>query len=133
MSLDAARPLLFLRAFARIATNHNEVLQKHATRVSTARMLGEFVSLLALVYLAEHNGSRRPYQIMLGIFFAFLLPTLILKEEVLRKARTMLVGSDEGVGSHVLVGTLGVFLCYAVYEGLIKLADDWRIAQDGSD
>jgi len=93
------------------------------------RLIGEFVSLLALAYLAEHNGSERPYQILLGIFFAFFLPTLVLNDGALRSARRLIVGAKEShtVGAHILVGALGVFVCYATYEGLAKLMDDWRL------
>ena len=129
-SLDLARPVLFVRALARVATNHEDVaVPKHARWTSLARMLGEFVSLLALVYLAEHHGSEKPYHVLLGIFFAFFLPTILLHDGALRGARVLLVGPQNArsVGAHVLVGTVGVFLCYAVYEALIKLADDMRL------
>ena len=130
MSLDAARAVLFVRALSRVTTNHESVLpHTNARWTSVVRLVGEFVALLALAYLAEHNGSERPYEILLGIFFAFFLPNLLLHDAALRKARHILVGGDmaKTVGSHVLVGSLGVFLCYATYEGFVKLMDDWRI------
>ena len=130
MSLDAARPLLFLRAFARIATNHEDVaVPEHRRWTSFARLLGEFVSLLALAYLAENRGAERPYQILLGILFAFFVPTLLLHDGAMRNARTLLVGEQaaKSVGSHLLVGSLGIFVCYATYEGLSKLMDDLRM------
>lgn len=131
MSLDLARPLLFVRALARVTTNHEDTLAStdHRQWSSLARMLGEFVSLLALVYLAEHNAVDRPYQILLGILFAFFLPTVLLHDGALRGARNSLMGEKAGktLGAHVLVGALGVFVCYATYEGLQKLMDDWRM------
>lgn len=130
MSLDVARPLLFLRAFARVATNHEDVaVAKYNRWTSLARTMGEFVSLLALVYLAEHQGSQRPYHILLGIFFAFFLPTVVLNDVALRGARTVLVGPNaaKSVGAHLLVGSVGILMCYAVYEAFIKLADDHRL------
>ena len=128
--MDVARPLLFLRAFARVATNHEDIyVPKHSRWVSSARLLGEFVSLLALAYLAEHNGAERPYQILLGIFFAFLLPTLVLHDKAMQNARRLIVGNDaaKSVTAHILVGALGVFVCFATYEGLALLMDDWRM------
>lgn len=130
MSLDLARPLLFTRALARVATNHEDVAtREHVRWTSVARLLGEFVSLLALAYLAEHKAAERPYQILLGIFFAFFLPTLVLHDGAMRSARRLIVGEKAGdsVGAHVLVGALGVFVCFATYEGLAKLMDDWRM------
>ena len=128
MSLDAVRPLLFVRALARVATNHEKVVTPaHARWTSFTRLLGEFVSLLALAYLAEHHDPRRPYQVLLGIFFAFFLPNIVLNDRALRNARRLVVGGEaaKSVGAHVLVGALGVFVCYGMYEGLTKLMDDW--------
>ena len=128
MSVDVARPLLFVRALSRVATNHENVTTpSHARWTSFTRLLGEFVSLLALAYLAEHNDPMRPYQVLLGIFFAFFLPNIVLNDQALRNARELIVGGKAAktVGAHILVGTLGVFVCYGIYEGLAKLMDDW--------
>lgn len=126
--MDVARPLLFVRAFARAATNHEDAASYRRWVVS-ARLIGEFVSLLALTYLAEHNGATRPYEILLGIFFAFFVPNLVLNDDVLRRARRAIVGegAEKSVGGHLLVGSLGVFACFATYEGLIRIMDDWRM------
>ena len=47
----------------------------------------------------------------------------------MRNARRLIVGDKAAntVGAHILVGALGVFVCYATYEGLAKLMDDWRM------
>ena len=132
MSLDVARPLLFVRALARVATNHDSVATTANLRwTSMARLLGEFVSLLALAYLAEHNAADRPYQILLGIFFAFFLPNLVLHDRALYGTARLLVGerAAHSVPAHLLAGALGVFLCFATYEGFALLLDDWRMNQ----
>lgn len=126
MSLDLARPFMFARALARVATNHEDIaVTKHSGWTSLTRILGEVVSLLALTYIAERSGETHPYRVLLGIFFAFFLPTIVLSEGALRSARKFLVGgvAARGVSVHILVGSVGVLLCYAVYEVLIKLTE----------
>ena len=132
--MDLIRPVLFTRALARVATDHEAVATNYTKYATYARIFGEFIALLALVHLAERQGFRRPYQMLLAIFFAFFLPSILLTEGSLAHAQAMLFPDGKRTfGSHLVVGSLGVFLCYAVYEGLIALMDDYRIGEKKAD
>ena len=122
--MDLARSVLFTRALARVVTHHEALATpQHRRWRSLARLLGEFVSLLALAYLAEHDGIERPWDIMLGIFWAFFLPTIVLTDDAVRAARAKL-GLGDGIMEDVFVGAVGVFFCFAAYEALVKLMSD---------
>ena len=117
---DSTRPLLFVRALARVATSHENVnpsVPTHRRWASAARLLGEFVSLLALVHLAEEKDQT--YGSVLGVFFAFMLPTLLLQDGAIRAVRRF--ARSDSVASHAAIGALGVLLCYALYEACVEL------------
>ena len=122
-AVELARPLLFVRALARAATNHEKLGDEHARWTRLARTMGELVSLIALAFLAEHKGAERPYTILLGIFFAFFLPNLVLHEGALRAARGAIAHVAPGVVGHVGVSVVGVGLCLAAYEAMVHLTD----------
>lgn len=135
MSLDSVRPLLFARALARAATTHENADTPAQTHWRTpTRLLGEFVALLALVYVAEVDGPRRPYQTLTAIVFAFFLPNVVLNDRALRGARHALLGPDaSGVGPHTLIAAIGVFVCFAAFEAVVGVLDDFRIHDDASE
>ena len=122
-SVTVARPLLFVRALARVSTAHRSVETKHGRWASLARAMGELVSLLALAVLSEVEGADRPYQVLLGIVAAFLVPTVLLDDRSLDAARRALFGADSGAGAHAAAGALGVLLCFGAYEGVLVLLD----------
>ena len=118
MSLAAVRPLLFTRALTRVLSTHESVEHPdHRRARSFARLMGELVSLFALVYVAEKTGSERPWMPALGVLAAFFLPTVLLSDEAVRALRHLFGGPD--VASHWLAGSFGVLMCYASYEALV--------------
>lgn len=123
MWVDLTRGILFTRAFTRVCTVHPDVKAAAASRVEFARLTGEFVSLLALVYLAERAAEHtNPWTPLMGAVFAFLLPTLVLRDRVFDSACASL-GVERSVRNHVLLGVVGVFLCYALYEAVLKAVE----------
>ena len=122
-AVEIARPLLFVRAMARAVTSHERIGEEHARWTRLARMMGELVSLLALAFLAEHKGADRPYAVLMGIFFAFFLPNLVLHESALRSARKSVEKVVPGWAGHVGVSVAGVGLCMAAYEAMVHLTD----------
>ncbi len=120
MLLEGARGVLFTRAIARVFTSHAEV--RGGSRTEFVRLMGEFVSLLVLIYLAERAASHHPWTPLLGAVFAFLLPTIVLRDAVIAEACGTL-GVEVSVRNHVLVGLVGVLLCYVVYEALLHLME----------
>ena len=118
MSLAAVRPFLYTRALARVLTTHESAEHPDHRRLrSFSRLMGELVSLFALVYIAEKTGSDEPWMPALGVLSAFFLPTVLLSDEAVRALRHWFGGPD--LASHWLAGTIGVIMCYASYEALI--------------
>ena len=121
-SVEVARGLLFTRAIARVCSSHEDLRASAATRIDFARMMGEFVALLAIIYLAENAVSKHPWTPLLGVVFAFLLPTIVLRDRVISDACAAL-NMKASVRNHILVGVVGVFLCFAIYEATLRLVE----------
>jgi hypothetical protein len=102
---DIVRPVLFARAWTRVLTDK-----------SNARIVGELVSLFALVSIA--GREHHPWSSILGIVCAFVLPDVVLQERALERVRGAL-RLDNGRG-HIVAGTIGVFLCLVLYEILLN-------------
>lgn len=111
-SPDIVRPVLFARAWARALTEQTTNVRLK----SNARVVGELVSLFALVSLA--GREHHPWSSMLGIVCAFVLPDVVLQERALERVKGALK-LQHGLGNAV-AGTLGVLLCFALYEILLN-------------
>ena len=119
--VEVARGVLFTRALARVCTSHPQVRAVAEARADFARLVGEFISLLALVYLSENAGTH-PWAPLLGALFAFLVPTVLLRDNAIGHMCDAF-GLGGSVQSHVSVGIAGVVVVFAAYEGLLRLVD----------
>lgn len=114
--IEIARCVLFTRAVGRVCTSHPQFSgPSHGARRALVRVLGEVVSLLALVYVAEAAATRNPWTPLLGILFAFTLPTVVLTDGALAGACRAL-RLRHSPYAHAIAGLVGVFLCFVVYE-----------------
>ena len=123
--VEAVRPLLFTRALVRVVSNHPSVSQNgaHERKRSFARLMGEFVSLLALVFISEKMAVTNVYGPMFGAIFAFLIPTVLLTHRSIGGAATSF-GLKPTFSNHVFVGGMGVLACFVAYELSVHFMSD---------
>lgn len=123
VELQAARPLIFVRALARVMTNHPDIMSAHRRKRSFARLMGEVVSLLALIYITER--TKNPWGPLLSVIFAFLIPTIVFSDNALSNfAKRM--GARYTVLNNAYIGAAGVLVCFVVNEALLTLMDHFK-------
>ena len=103
---------LFTRPLARAVTNHADIQRQFDRRV-LVRLMGEVVSLLALVSLAQRSGADLAP--LLAVVFAFFLPTVLLTDVHVDRVLAALQLENTPL-NHMAAGAAGVLLLYLLYE-----------------
>lgn len=121
-TMSIARIALFSRAFANVITNHPSIRESplHARKQSFVRVMGELVSLLALIYIAETDAdSIAP---VMGVMFAFFVPSVLIDARNVSSVRRFFSGTrfDNSVAVHIVVGVSMVCACAVAYGALAR-------------
>lgn len=119
MLVAAARLTVFARAFARLVTSHNNIDGRPRLRL-LARMMGEIVSLYALVHLATQTGGNQPAAINAAIFCGFILPTVLINGLTLERTCDYF-GVRSGYIQFLSFGILGLLSLYVLMEVGLEL------------
>ena len=107
---------LFNRPLARALTNHADVQRQFEQRV-LVRLLGEIASLLALVTLAQRPDTNLAP--ILGIVFAFFMPTVLLTDMNINRVLSALRLENTPL-NHMATGAAGVLLLYLLFELAVR-------------
>lgn len=105
---------LFVRPLSRVLTNHADI-QLQFDRSLLVRILGEIVSLLALVSVAQTTHGTQPLAPILAVVFAFLLPTLLFRDTHVDRILGLMRMPNTPL-NHMLTGSVAIVLLYALFE-----------------